>query len=77
MGPAAVSLTGAAGRVKLISAFRVGFVKLGQEPLVADFDRAWTEIGDLMEPQDMYPPRYLVKGFPTVKELALIGRELT
>ena len=29
-----------------------------------------------MEPQEIYPPRYLVKEFPTEEELAIMGRGL-
>ena len=54
----------------------VVLMREGHDPVIADFDRALTEVGHLMEPQEMYPPRYLVKGFPTEEELALIGREL-
>ena len=45
-------------------------------PVMADFDKVLAEVGHLMEPQEMYPPRYLVKEFPTEEELKLIGREL-
>jgi uncharacterized protein YtpQ (UPF0354 family) len=54
----------------------VAFMREGHDPVMADLDRVLTEVGHLMEPQEMYPPRYLVKEFPTEEELALIGREL-
>ena len=46
------------------------------DPVIADFDKTLAEVGHLMEPQAMYPPRYLVKEFPTEEALGKIGRPL-
>jgi hypothetical protein len=48
----------------------------GHDPVIADMDRVLTEVGHLMEPLEIYPPRYSVKEFPTEEKLALIGRGL-
>jgi hypothetical protein len=54
----------------------VAFMRQGHEPVMADLDKVLAEVGHLMEPVEMYPPRYLVKEFPTEDELSVIGREL-
>ncbi len=38
-----------------------------------DWDRVMNLVGDLVEPVDMYPPRYRVRGFPTREQLAELG----
>jgi hypothetical protein len=41
----------------------------------ASFERVRNEVGDLMQPQGMYPERYRVVEFPSEAQLAAIGRE--
>jgi hypothetical protein len=40
----------------------------------ASWDRVQQVVGRLMERQDDYPVRYLVKEFPTAEEIALLAR---
>ena len=47
-----------------------------QEPVMVGWDRVVEIVGDLMKPQGMYPERYRVEAFPTVKQLAEMGNEL-
>jgi uncharacterized protein YtpQ (UPF0354 family) len=54
----------------------VVFMRAGHDPVMADMDRVLAEVGHLMEPQEIYPPRYLVREFPTEGELAIMGRGL-
>jgi hypothetical protein len=39
----------------------------------ADWDKVREVVGDLMEPQETYPERYLVREFPTAEQLAQLG----
>jgi hypothetical protein len=54
---------------------RVVFFAEGQQ-VVADatWERVQSVVGDLMQPLDVYPPRYLVTDFPSPDELREIGR---
>ena len=54
----------------------VVFMRARHDPVMADMDRVLAEVGHLMEPQEIYPPRYLVREFPTEEELAIMGRRL-
>ena len=38
------------------------------------WERVIPIVGDLLEPVEIYPPRYRVRGFPTADQLAKIGR---
>ena len=38
--------------------------------------RATDVAGDLLEPMDIYPPRYRVREFPSEKQLAAMGNML-
>jgi hypothetical protein len=38
------------------------------------WERVAAVVGDLLEPVDVYPPRYRVRGFPTREQLTAIGR---
>lgn len=40
------------------------------------WERVAEIVGDLLEPLEMYPPRYHVRGFPTPQQLEAIGRPL-
>ena len=42
----------------------------------ADWDRVQEVVGDLLEETNLYPARYRVRGFPTRKQWAAIGKEL-
>lgn len=46
-----------------------------EERLVArgEWSRVWEIVGDLMQPLDVYPKRYLVTEFPSAEQLAEIG----
>ncbi|HZN65430.1 MAG TPA: hypothetical protein VFB66_09010, partial [Tepidisphaeraceae bacterium] len=37
---------------------------------IAPWERVKQVLGGLMEPTDLYPPRYRVKGFPTKEQLS-------
>jgi hypothetical protein len=41
----------------------------------ADWDKVREVVGDLMEPQETYPERYLVREFPTAEQLAQMESE--
>lgn len=43
------------------------------ESVIAEFDKVLATVGHLMEPLDMYPPRYRVKEFPSDEELAVLA----
>jgi len=45
----------------------------GQQPQMVPWDRAVEVVGDLMETVDTYPPRFRVKEFPSVEQLAAMG----
>jgi len=38
--------------------------------LIVPWDTAATVMGDMSEPQGLYPERYLVKGFPSDEQMA-------
>jgi len=50
--------------------------RLGTMPVMVEWQRAVDIVGDLMEPVDIYPPRYRVRGFPSEKQLAAMGNML-
>ena len=52
----------------------VAFIQENAEPIMAEWDRVVEMVGNLIEPLDMYPPRWKVSGFPTEEQLALIGK---
>ena len=43
------------------------------EPTMVPWSRAWKEVGRLLEPLDIYPPRYCVRAFPSVEQLTAMG----
>lgn len=47
----------------------IGFHEEGREPALYAWDEVEQAVGDLMEPLDMYPPRYRVTEFPTAQQL--------
>ncbi len=51
------------------------FYSADEERLVArgEWSRVWEIVGDLMQPMDIYPKRYLVTEFPSAEQLAKIG----
>lgn len=50
---------------------KIAFMRTPQEKaLMADWDRAVEIVGDLMEPQNIYPERVRVSEFPTERQLA-------
>ena len=40
------------------------------EPKMVPWSRAMEAVGHLLEPVDIYPPRYSVQGFPSAEQLA-------
>ena len=54
---------------------RVAFHQEGREPSFAAWDRVMEAVGRMMEPLDMYPPRWRVADFPTDAQLAAMGCE--
>lgn len=53
---------------------KIMFYKDGSEGLCGgDWDRVAEIVGDLLEPTEMYPVRYRVRGFPDAAQLARIG----
>jgi hypothetical protein len=59
----------------LPKADRVVFDRNGQLAMV-EWQNVVDVVGDLMERLDIYPPRYLVTGFPSEKQLAAMGNML-
>ena len=47
----------------------IGFHEEGREPALYPWQEVEQAVGDLMEPLDMYPPRYRVTEFPTAQQL--------
>ena len=43
------------------------------EPTMVPWSRAWEEVGHLLEPMDIYPPRYCVRAFPSAEQLTAMG----
>lgn len=55
---------------------KIMFFGEGQTGLCGgNWDRVAKIVGDLLEPVDIYPPRYRVRRFPDAAQLAQIGRE--
>ena len=46
------------------------------EPTMVPWSKAMEEVGHLLEPLEMYPPRYRVREFPSARQLAAMGSEL-
>lgn len=51
----------------------VAFVRSEKDAKVAPWNRAVEVVGDLMQPLDIYPPRYRVEEFPTDEQLKAMG----
>lgn len=51
------------------------FIEEKAMPVMVDWDKAILEFGDLMEPQDIYPPRWRVREYPGRERLAAVGKE--
>lgn len=49
---------------------RILFFRSNEESWMVEWDEAMQVIGDLVEPTDHYPQRFLVESFPTDKQLA-------
>ena len=47
--------------------------RLGGKPRIVEWQEAVGVVGDMMEPVDIYPPRYRVRGFPSENKLAAMG----
>ena len=45
-------------------------------PVMVDWDKAVKTFGDLMEPQDIYPPRWRVRAYPSKEQLAHRTKDL-
>ena len=43
------------------------------EPTMVPWSKAMEEVGHLLEPLEIYPPRYRVQGFPSAEQLAAMG----
>jgi len=43
---------------------------------MVEWQRVLEVVGDMMEPVDIYPPRFRVRGFPSEKQLAAMGNIL-
>ena len=43
------------------------------EPTMVPWSRVLEEVGHLLEPLDIYPPRYRVREFPSAEQLAAMG----
>ncbi|MGA2257188.1 MAG: hypothetical protein ABSG53_21245 [Thermoguttaceae bacterium] len=43
---------------------------------MAEWEKVVDVAGDLMEPLDIYPPRFRVRGFPSDEQLAAMGNVL-
>jgi hypothetical protein len=53
---------------------KVAFIAAADsEPTLVDWDRVVQTVGDLMEPKDFYPARYLIERFPNEQQLAAMG----
>jgi uncharacterized protein YtpQ (UPF0354 family) len=52
------------------------FGRFGGTPRMVEWQEAVDLVGDLMEPLDIYPPRYRVREFPSENELAAMGNLL-
>jgi hypothetical protein len=51
----------------------VCFAKEGHEPVMVEFETVLNRVGRLMEPLDIYPPRFRITEFPTDEELAALA----
>ncbi len=51
----------------------VVFGRLEGEPAMVPWSAAMEEVGHLLEPLDIYPPRYRVREFPSADQLAAMG----
>ena len=49
------------------------FGGLDGKPTMVPWSRAWEVVGHLLEPLDIYPPRYCVRGLPSAEQLAAMG----
>jgi hypothetical protein len=52
---------------------KIAFVQDGKDPVMADWNRAVTVVGDLLKPMDVHPERFRVSEFPTEEQLAAMG----
>ena len=51
----------------------VVFGGMDGEPTMVPWSKAMEEVGHMVEAQDIYPPRYCVREFPTAEQLARMG----
>jgi hypothetical protein len=55
----------------------VAFLRIGGEPpRMVEWQKVMEVSGDLIEPLDIYPPRYRVHGFPSEEQLKAMGNML-
>jgi len=47
--------------------------RIGKVPAMVEWQKVVDVAGDLMEPLDIYPPRYRVREFPSEKQLKAMG----
>jgi hypothetical protein len=52
------------------------FTEEERPPIMVDWQRATDKYGDLMKPEDIYPPRWRVRDYPARDELLTIGKEM-
>ena len=50
--------------------------RIGESPTMAEWEKVVDAVGDLMEPLDIYPPRFRVRGFPSAEQLKAMGNML-
>jgi len=50
--------------------------RIGGVPAMVEWQKVLEVVGDMMEPLDIYPPRYRVRGFPSENQLAAMGNML-
>ena len=50
--------------------------RLGGEPAMVEWQKVVEIVNDMLEPLDIYPPRYRVRGFPSEKQLKAMGNML-
>ena len=64
-----------AGEILLPKADVIRFAREDRDIEVVTWQGAQSVVGNLMEPLDMYPPRYRVRSFPSEEQLAWMARE--
>ena len=52
------------------------FIEENTLPVMVDWDKAVETFSEMMEPQDIYPPRWRVRAYPRKEQLAAVGMEM-